>query len=200
MATDSAQFLMRGSQYVQQSSLLLPVRSAAQVQKSMSSSRKKAIFRKLSRDWLAGYLAAGNFVHGGRVEMLDLEGKVIALEAEDLKWICYVRDFNSGELNNPERLLRKTFAGRPRGEGLFVRVRLRDGDLLEGLAANDASLVASDGVFLTPPDLRSNTQRIWIPKAALESLEVVAVIGGAKKPRPATGVEEKAPAAQEELF
>ena len=189
---------MRGGQYVQQSSLLSPGWSLGQVLTSMSSSRKKAIFRKFSRDWLAGYLAAADFVHAGRVEMLDLEGKVVALAVDDLKWICYVRDFNSGELNNPERLLRKTFAGRPRGEGLFVRARLKDGDLVEGLAANDRSLVASDGVFLTPPDLRSNTQRIWIPRDALQDLEVVAVIGGArKKPPPPAAKQDEA---QETLF
>ncbi|HEX3661357.1 MAG TPA: hypothetical protein VHU89_07985 [Acidobacteriaceae bacterium] len=168
----------------------------------MSTSRKKAIFRKFSRDWVAGYLPLAGFVHDGRLEMLDLDGKVIALDVEDLKWICYVRDFNSGELNNPERLVRKTFAGRPRGEGLFVRARLKDGDLVEGLAANDASLVASEGVFLTPPDLRSNTQRIWIPKTSLEALEVMAVVGAAKKPRTPVS-EPRAEAAkpeQEELF
>jgi len=167
----------------------------------MSTSRKKAIFRKFSRDWVAGYVPLANFVREDRVEMLDLDGKVIALDVEDLKWICYVRDFNSGELNNPERLVRKTFAGRPRGEGLFVRARLKDGDLLEGLAANDATLVASDGVFLTPPDLRSNTQRIWIPKSSLEGLEVIAVVGAAKRPRPAAEPRTEAgKPEQEELF
>jgi hypothetical protein len=132
------------------------------------------------------------------VEMLDLDGKVVSLAAEDLKWICYVRDFNSGELNNPERLVRKTFAGRPRGDGLFVRARLKDGDMVEGLAANDVSLVSSEGVFLTPPDLRSNTQRLWIPRSSLEELDVVAVIGAAKrKPAVAEKVRETG---QEELF
>ncbi|HTV15584.1 MAG TPA: hypothetical protein VME68_12765 [Acidobacteriaceae bacterium] len=164
----------------------------------MSSSRKKAIFRKFSRDWLSGYLPAEGFAHGGRVEMLDLDGKVVHLAVEDLKWICYVRDFNSGELNNPERLVRKTFAGRPRGEGLFVRARLKDGDLIEGLAGNDISLVTSDGLFLTPPDLRSNTQRLWVPRTAIEELEIVAVIGGAKKKFVAA--EETEPEAQENLF
>jgi hypothetical protein len=164
----------------------------------MSSSRKKAIFRKFSRDWVAGYLPASGFVRDGRVETLDLDGKVIALAAADLKWICYVRDFNSGELNNPERLVRKSFAGRPRGEGLFVRARLTDGDLIEGLAANDVSLVASDGLFLTPPDLRSNTQRLWIPRTSIDELEVVAVIGVAKKkPVP---IEKPKDERQEELF
>jgi hypothetical protein len=164
----------------------------------MSSSRKKAIFRKFSRDWVAGYLPLSGFVRAGNVEMLDLDGKVLSLAAEDLKWICYVRDFNSGELNNPERLVRKTFAGRPRGDGLFVRARLKDGDVIEGLAANDVSLVSSEGVFLTPPDLRSNTQRLWIPRTAIEELDVVAVIGAAKK-KPAPVAQEKT-TAQEELF
>jgi hypothetical protein len=164
----------------------------------MSSSRKKAIFRKFSRDWVAGYLPADDFARSGQVEMLDLDGKVVLLALDDLKWICYVRDFNSGELNNPERLVRKTFAGRPRGEGLFVRARLKDGDLIEGLAGNDLSLVASDGLYLTPPDLRSNTQRLWIPRTSLEELEVVAVIGAAKK-KVAAPVEGEQ-AAQEKLF
>lgn len=165
----------------------------------MSASRKKAIFRKNSRDWVAGYLPASGFVHEGQVEMLDLDGKVLSLAAADLKWICYVRDFNSGELNNPERLVRKTFAGRPRGDGLFVRAKLSDGDTIEGLAANDASLVGSDGLFLTPPDLRSNTQRLWIPKTSIEELEVVAVIGAAKR-KPVAPEKPKVPAEQEELF
>lgn len=164
----------------------------------MSSGRKKAIFRKFSRDWLAGYVPAANFAHGGQIEMLDLDGKVIQLAVGDLKWICYVRDFNSGELNNPERLVRKTFAARPRGEGLFVRARLKDGDLVEGVAGNDLTLVSSDGIFLTPPDLRSNTQRIWIPGSALEEFEVVAVIGAAKK-KPAIPAEPEV-VAQEKLF
>lgn len=164
----------------------------------MSSGRKKAIFRKFSRDWLAGYLPAANFTHEGQVEMLDLDGKVIQLAVGDVKWICYVREFNSGELNNPERLVRKTFAGRPRGEGLYVRVRIKDGDLVEGMAGNDLSLVSSDGIFLTPPDLRSNTQRLWIPNTSLEELEVVAVIGAAKK-KSATPAEAEV-VTQEKLF
>jgi hypothetical protein len=164
----------------------------------MPSSRKKAVVRKFSRDWVAGYLPLDGFVRGGAVELLDLEGKVAALEISQIKWICYVRDFNSGEAANPERLLRKTFAGRPRTAGLFLRARLTDGDLIEGLAANDASLISSQGLFLTPPDTRSNTQRLWIPASSVEELEVVAVIGGAKTKPPAPAAAEEPQ--QERLF
>jgi hypothetical protein len=75
---------------------------------------------------------------------------------------------------------------------------MKDGDLIEGLAANDVSLVGSEGVFLTPPDLRSNTQRLWIPRGSLEELEIVAVIGAAK--RKVVVAEKAKDAAQEELF
>ena len=163
----------------------------------MASSRKKTIVRKLSQDWVAGYLPSSRVLHNGTVELLALDGKILQLAATDLKWICYVRDFNSGEVANPERLLRKTFAGRPRTEGLVVRLRLTDGDLIEGLAANDLTLVSGDGLFLTPPDVRSNTQRLWIPPSAIAELEVVAVIGSAKRKQAAPS---HAPVEQEDLF
>jgi hypothetical protein len=163
----------------------------------MSSSRKKIIVRKFSRDWVAGYLPADGFVSGSAVELLGLDGKVLALEIDQIKWVCFVRDFNSGEVANPERLLRKTFAGRPRTTGLFLRAKLTDGDLIEGVAANDLSLISSEGVFLTPPDTRSNTQRLWIPAASVAELEVLAVVGGGTKAKPAAAVADEA---QERLF
>jgi hypothetical protein len=147
----------------------------------MSTSRKKVILRKLTRDWVAGYLPLSDFAANGKMEILDLAGKVTSFDLKDVKWVCFVRDFNSGELNNPEKLLRKSFAARPRSEGLWLRMRLKDGDLMEGLAANDASLIDQEGIFLTPPDTRSNTQRIFVPRASVVEMEVLAVIGGAKK-------------------
>lgn len=161
----------------------------------MSSTRKKAIIRKLSRDWLAGYLSSTGFVHGGRAEVLDLSGKVLELPVQELKWICFVRDFNSGEVQNPERLLRKTYAIRPRGEGLWLRLQFKDGDSIEGHAENNLGLLDPEGFFLTPPDIRGNTQRIWIPRVALQEMEVVAVIGAAKK-KAAAALEPE----QESLF
>ena len=163
----------------------------------MTSSRKKAVVRRFSRDWISGYLSAENFLSGDTLELLALDGKVTAIGIGQIKWVCFVRDFNSGEVANPERLLRKTFAGRPRSEGLFIRIRMTDGDLLEGIASNDRSLLDAQGVFLTPPDIRSNTQRLWIPASSIEELEVVAVIGGtAKKKAPAPPVDDS----QERLF
>ena len=84
--------------------------------------------------------------------------------------------FQSGDANQPERLLRKTFVTRPRSQGLWVRVRLKDNDLIEGLAPNDLTLLEGEGIFLVPPDTRSNTQRIFLPRQAVAELDILAVI------------------------
>jgi hypothetical protein len=44
--------------------------------------------------------------------------------------------------------------------------------------------------MLTPPDTRSNTQRIYVPRTAIASLEVAGVIGLAAKPRAAAPAEQ----------
>jgi hypothetical protein len=147
----------------------------------MPSSRKKVIVRKFSREWLAGYLPTAHFVHQDKIELLDLAGKVATLSLEEIKWLCYVRDFNSGEVENPESLLRKSYAGRPRTEGLWLRLRLTDGDSIEGMAANDLTLLDSDGIFLVPPDIRSNTQRMFIPQSSISEFVVVAAIVSAAR-------------------
>jgi hypothetical protein len=63
---------------------------------------------------------------------------------------------------------------------------LTDGEELEGLAENDRSLVEGAGLLLTPPDTRSNTQRIYVPRQAIQTLEVVSLIGAAGRKRAVT--------------
>ncbi len=111
------------------------------------------------------------------LELLDLNGKVLRIAWDQVKWVCYVRDLPAGDSANPERLLHKRFAIRPRTAGLWLRMTLTDGEELEGLAANDRSLVDGAGLLLTPPDTRSNTQRIYVPRQAIQTLEVVSLIG-----------------------
>jgi hypothetical protein len=149
----------------------------------MGSSRKPVIVRKFSREWYAGYAGAMFGQDAPSLEVLDLTGKVLTIGWDAVKWVCYVRDFPAGELTNPERLMQKRFTVRPRTAGLWLRMSLTDGDELEGLAANDRSLVTGAGLLLTPPDTRSNTQRIYVPRQAIQTLEVVSLIGAAGRKR-----------------
>ena len=124
--------------------------------------------------------------------MLDPAGKVVRTPWEEVKWLCYVRELPSETSPGaaPERLLRKRFAARPRTPGLWLRLTLLDGEELEGLAANDRSLIDGAGLMLTPPDARSNTQRIYLPRTAIQTLEALAIIGVAKAGRHSAGGEQ----------
>jgi hypothetical protein len=165
----------------------------------MVSQRKPVIVRKFSREWFAGYAEAGLGQDAAGLEILDLTGKVLCIGWDQVKWVCYVRDFpaQSSDSANPERLLHKRFAIRPRTPGLWLRMTLNDGDGLEGLAANDRSLLEGAGLLLTPPDTRSNTQRIYVPRQAIQTLEVISLIGSVGRKRPEAAGH---PTDQPELF
>ena len=161
----------------------------------MASVRKSVIVRKFSRDWYAGY-AVANFGHdAAELEILDLTGKVLRIAWNQVKWVCYVREFpaegSAGAFTNdsaqPERLLRRKFSTRPRISGLWLSLTLADGEELEGMAANDRSLIDGVGLLLTPPDTRSNTQRVFIPRTAIRELTVLGVISPSAPTRQKAG-------------
>jgi hypothetical protein len=157
----------------------------------MPSTHKKVIVRKMGRDSIAGYVAPAAFVEDGKLELLNTSGNLVRIDLAEIKSVSFVRDFTE-----QETLTRKTFTTRPRAEGLWVRVRFKDNDVLEGMMTNDLTQIGADGFLLTPPDTRGNTQRIFVPRVALAQLTVLAVIGGlAGRRRPA-----KDEAAQPQLF
>jgi hypothetical protein len=138
----------------------------------MPTTHKKVIVRKLDRDSLHGYVAA-DFIADGKVELLNTSGNAVGIELKDIKGVYFVREFGDSE-----SVSRKTFAGRPRTEGLWVRLEFRDKDILEGMMQNDLTQVTPEGYFVNPPDTRANTQRVFVPRTALVGLTVLGVIGG----------------------
>ena len=103
---------------------------------------------------------------------------MVAIELADIKCVFFVREFGDSD-----SLSRKTFTTRPRSEGLWVRIKFKDGEVLEGLMPNDLSMTGAEGFLINPPDLRSNVQRMFVPRSALESLTVLAVIGATRRQR-----------------
>jgi hypothetical protein len=167
----------------------------------MASSRKKVLLRTVDDTILPGYLPVSGFVEADTVPLLDLEGRVTPIPLETIRSIAFVRDFNLDDKQDPERLTRRTFLARPRTEGLWVRLILAGGAVFEGLAPIDISLLdgALDdrGIFLIPPDIRSNTQRIYFPRHVVVDLQLLAVITTPSKTKP---VQTDAPPEQTPLF
>ena len=144
----------------------------------MPSTHKKVIVRKMDRDSVSGYVSPAHYVNEGKLELLNTAGNVVAMDLREIKGVYFVREFGDSE-----SLTRKTFTSRPRSEGLWVRLRFKDNEILEGLMPSDLTQTTPEGFLINPPDQRSNTQRIFVPRTALESLTVLAVIGATRRLR-----------------
>ena len=143
----------------------------------MATTHKKVIVRKMDRDSVNGYVGAA-FISDGKLELMNTAGNVVAIELREVKGVYFVREFGDSE-----SLVRKTFTSRPRVEGLWVRLRFRDNEVIEGMMPNDLLHEGNDGFSIIPPDARSNTQRIFVPRAALAEMTVIGVIGDKKAGR-----------------
>ena len=141
----------------------------------MATTHKKVIVRKMDRDTATGYVNA-TFVSDGKLELLNTSGNVVSIDLRDVKGVYFVRDFGDSE-----SLTRKTFTSRPRIEGLWVRLRFRDNEVIEGVMPNDLLQEGVEGFSIIPADTASNTQRIFVPRTALAEMNVIGVIGE-KKP------------------
>lgn len=154
----------------------------------MSSTHKRVVVRKFDRESISGYIG-DSFVADHCVQMMNISGKVVSVPLPEVKGVYIVRSWEE-----PEEIVRKSFPSRPRSEGLWVRLVFKDNEMLEGLMAGELTQQGAEGFLITPPDTRGNTQRVFVPRSALQSLTVLAVIGNAQsrlKKRPASvGTEQ----------
>ena len=105
----------------------------------MPSTHKKVVVRKMDRDSINGHVAPANFVREGKLELLNTSGNVVAIDLKEIKAVYFVREFGDSE-----SLSRKTFTSRPRTEGLWVRLKFKDNEVLEGMMPNDLSLTTAE--------------------------------------------------------
>jgi hypothetical protein len=138
------------------------------------------VVRFFGRSDLRGYLNPGRLGEADSVELLTPDGEHRDLELKDVRSIYFVRDF--AENFEPER---KVFLSRPKLDGLWVRLKFRDDDMIEGVVPNDLLSLLDRGVQITPPDLHGATLKIFIPRTAISELVVLGVVGIARRKPPA---------------
>ena len=152
---------------------------------TMAPAQKKVILRTFAGILAWGYLPQGGFVRNSTIDIMGVDGRITSFPINTIKRIAYVRDFNLDDTSDPERIGRMAFPARPRGDGVWLKLTFRDDEVLEGLATLDLgfadSLLDDQGLFLTPPDPRANTQRLFVPRPALKSLEVLGFVTAPSK-------------------
>ncbi len=156
------------------------------------STNKKVLVSRFERETLAGFVNPQTWLQPDGMELLTTDGAIVVIAYGDIRTVYFVRDFEQGE---PRKDLR-TFNTRPKQEGLWLRLRLRNGDLLDGIAPNNPLIWEAQGFSMIPPDPSYQNQRIFVPRAAVEEAKVLGVLGSSPRGR---GKQAK-PGEQLEMF
>ncbi len=146
-----------------------------------SSTTKKVLIRRFDREPLVGFVNPQAYLRAGGIELLSPAGEVSVLPYEEVKTVCFVKDFDAAE-QEPGR---KVFNTRPKTDGLWVRMVFRDGEIMEGILANNLLQLEPYGFTVVPPDPYANNQRIFLPRAALKEIQVLGVVGSPLRRRKA---------------
>ncbi|MGC0774699.1 MAG: hypothetical protein WB543_17320 [Candidatus Acidiferrum sp.] len=155
-----------------------------------ASTHKKVVIVLADKKPLRGYLNPTRLGQADPIDLLTQDGEHQEIPLARVRSIYFVREFSDDF--EPER---KAFLSRPKLDGLWLRLRYTDGETIEGVVPNDLLAVLDNGIQITPPDLNSSTDRIFIPRNALTELTVLGVVGMARR-KPAAA----AAASQPRLF
>ncbi len=137
-----------------------------------ASTTKRALIRRFEKETLAGYVNPLSYQQLAGVEVLSAEGQVATIPYQDIRTVSFVRTFEGGGEGE-----RQVFQTRPKMEGLWVNFRFRDGEILQGIMPNNLLQVEPYGFTVIPPDSLGNVQRVFVPRTAVLSVEVLGVVG-----------------------
>jgi len=69
----------------------------------------------------------------------------------------------------------KFFERNPQIEGLWIKIKFKDGEVTEGIVHNSLPFVADSGFFLRPPDPQSNNHVVFVVKSFLSDFRVLGI-------------------------
>ena len=142
-----------------------------------ASTTKKVCIRHFDGRLINGYVAPQTYLRADGVEVLDRSAQALVAPYRDIKAVYFVREFDGEPMSGQKSV----FTARPKKEGLWVRLLFRDGEVFEGILANNLLLLPDQGMTITPPDPNAGVQRVFVPREALSEVTVLGVIGGAAR-------------------
>ena len=138
------------------------------------STTKRVLVRRFDRELLTGFVNPQGYLQPAGVELMKTDGTVAIVPYQEIKTVSFVRDFDVAEEAPPERLV---FHTRPKMDGLWVRMRFRDGEVMDGILSNNLLQLEPYGFTFTPPEPYSNNQKVFSPRQALSEFHVLGVVG-----------------------
>ncbi len=131
---------------------------------------------RFDRELLGGFVDSANPFEGNQVQFLNRGGVIQTIPLEQVKLVCFVRDWIEGPAWS-----RNQYSVRPRQQGLWIRIRFQDGESLEATMPNNLAALDPIAFTVCPPDTIVGVQRILVPRLAIESFEILGVIGSPLK-------------------
>jgi hypothetical protein len=135
------------------------------------STAKKVVVRRFDREVLTGFVNPFSYLQPTSIELLRPDGSLALLPYREVRSVSFVKDFD-GE-PEPSRV----FLNRPKLEGLWVRMVFVDGEVMDGVLPNNLLSWEAAGLTVTPPEPDSNNQKVFVPREALRSVQVLGVVG-----------------------
>jgi hypothetical protein len=89
----------------------------------------------------------------------------------EIKSVFFVKSFR-GDSNRKDLLF---YTNGPEVGRIWVEVRFKDDEVLEGLIENSVKHLIGDGFFLRPTDFRSNNVIVYVSKSAIRSFRVLGI-------------------------
>ena len=143
-----------------------------------SSTLKKVVVVLADSSAVPGYVNPSKLGKTEEFDLLTQDGEHREVSLDKVRCVYFVREFTQNYA-----LERKAFLSRPKLDGLWVKLKFRDSETLEGVVPNDLLALLDSGVHITPPDMQGETQRMFIPRAAITEMKVLGVVGVARRPR-----------------
>jgi len=145
-----------------------------------SSTAKKVIVRRFDRESVSGFVNPFSYLQPQSLEILKPDGAIALFPYSEVRCVAFVKEFEDDTES------RRVFLTRPKLEGLWVRLVFRDGP-------NNLLVWEAAGFTITPPEPDSNNQKLFIPRQALRTMQVLGVVGSplrGKKKKPAPGADQ----------
>lgn len=105
------------------------------------------------------------------VVALDTHGGRQVVDLKNAKALFFVKSLEG----RSDYVEVKFFERNPQIEGLWIKLRFKDGEVTEGIVHNSLPFVAHSGFFLRPPDPQSNNQVVYVVKSFLLDFRILGI-------------------------
>ncbi len=103
------------------------------------------------------------------LKILNQQGKEETFSMDKLKAVFFVKDFQGDSEYHEIKFLNKQSVS----SMIWVRVEFFDGEVMEGKVLNNMELICSPGFYLSPSDLDTNNNRVYVIKSSLKHFTVL---------------------------